>query len=158
MPGTHPSPEFPCSFCGATAQTAVPLGRPASVACLDCATRLGRLLAHAPGELAGVWPVLAEVDDDTEPEPRVRDASGQVRELRDVTAELKKELTLEARAELAETYGDLEMYREQVQECGVILEVAKEPALVERALALLFSPHLCAPSAVEQLRLRLFLA
>lgn len=125
--------------------------------CARCAARLGHLFSELPEELAGLWPSLAPTEEDLEPEPKVRQADGTERELREVTAELKKELTVEARAQLAEAYGLMGLHREQVLECAWLLrEAAEAPEVLRQALGLLFSPTVCAPHALDSLRGRLF--
>jgi hypothetical protein len=148
--------QSPCTFCGAACSTVVPLTRFRTQACVDCVARLGRLLSEAPEALSGVWPALTPEEEDHEPEPRVQGADGRVRELREVTAELKKGLDVGARTQLAEAYGLIGLRREQVQECAHVLGEACDPALREKALEMLFSPLLCAPTAVEQVRSYLF--
>lgn len=150
-------PVLPCTFCGAAATAPLRLPRSGAASCMDCAGRVGRLLSASPEELVRAWPVLAVGEDEAlDPEPRVRRADGSVRELREVTAELKRELPPHARAQLAAAYGEMGMPREQVQECAHLLETTTDPALLQHALDLLFSERLCAPGAVELVRSRLF--
>jgi hypothetical protein len=145
-----------CAFCSALAPVSLQLARFGATACVACATRLGRLLVSSPEVLVPIWPLLVDAEDDLEPEPQVRRADGTVVELRQATAELKRELDLEARMQLAVMYGELGMHREQIQEAGHVLGEAHSPQLAQRAVDLLFSEALCSPSAIAQLRGRLF--
>ncbi|HZI07087.1 MAG TPA: hypothetical protein VEZ71_23910, partial [Archangium sp.] len=77
-------------------------------------------------------------------------------ELRQVIAEMKRELSVEDRMKLAEMYGEIGLIREQLEECGRVLVAASAPALAQRALDVLFSPELCSPRGIEELRGRLF--
>src|SRR5262245_8886503 len=95
-----------CTFCGKAADPSLPLPRFGVVSCASCARRLGERLTTATESVTGVWPLLAPDEDDAEPEPRVQAADGSSRQLKDVTAELKASLPLEARAQLAEMYGE----------------------------------------------------
>ena len=156
------SPALACIFCGADASPAVLMPRFGTAACHECAGRIGRLVqasagAGALGTVSELWPLLTLPDeDDLEPEPRVRKSDGTVVELREVTAEMKRDLPLEKRMQLAETYGSLGMLREQIQECGFILGNAKDHDLLQRAFDVLFSRTLYRPKDLEHLRGRLF--
>src|SRR5262245_57173302 len=94
MPPPSDAPTPVCTFCGARHEGATQLPRFSTAVCPGCAARLGRLLRGSPEALAGIWPVLAADDGEHEhePEPSVRGPDGRVRELREVTAELKHEL------------------------------------------------------------------
>src|SRR4051812_42487669 len=118
-----------CVFCGRAAPEAVSLELHGAESCPGCLVRLGRTLVDAPLLLAGVWPVLAEPEDDghSEPEPKVHMPDGRVVELKDRTAELKRDLRPEQRLQLARNLGLLGMHREQVLEVGHVL--AAEPPL-----------------------------
>jgi len=153
---TSDSLTLACLFCGGSQAPVLPVDRLRGACCLSCAARLGTAVVEAPGSLLGVWPLLADGEDPLEPEPRVRRPDGTTVELRQVTAELKRELTVEARMKLADTYGELGMLREQILECGQVLLARPEIPLAQRALALLFSDRLCAPGALPALRGRLF--
>jgi hypothetical protein len=98
-----------------------------------------------------VWPFLAD-DDDGSPEPRIRLANGSSVELRARTAELKRELTVEKRLELAELYGEIGLLREQLLEAGFVLSSEPGPELAQRALNVLFASDRAAPNAVALLR------
>jgi hypothetical protein len=158
MPTPAPEPSPPCTFCGAAAAPALYLARFNSCCCTGCAARVGRLLAKVPEQLTGAFPALGveDAEDALDPEPRVRGSDGKTRELREVTAELKRELPLAARAQLAQAYGEMGMPREQVQECAHVLAAAEEPALLQHAVDLLFSETLCSPGGVDVVRSRLF--
>lgn len=144
-----------CSFCGRAVNEFIDLPRHEAQSCFSCATRLGRLLVDAPMSLAATWPILFEKDDD-EPEPKVRLPDGRFVELREHTAELKKELDTAARMELAGTYGILGLHREQLLECGYVLSTEPEPALATQALQMLLSTRFTAPDVMRRLREVLF--
>jgi hypothetical protein len=151
---TQPRPA--CAFCGRACSDALALKGFAAFGCATCVGRLGRLLGENPEALGAVWPVLWRDDDDDEdgePEPRVTLPDGQLRER---TAELKRELPVQARLQLAGTYGELGMHREQVLECGFILAAAADERLSAHALALLFGHRFTAPDALDRLRAVLF--
>src|SRR5262245_22039969 len=90
-----------CALCGGKRPELLRLGGFDASACRGCMAQLGRLLLDAPETLIRCWPLLAE-DDDGEPEPRIRRSDGSTAELREVTAELKRELSIEQRVQLAE--------------------------------------------------------
>lgn len=145
-----------CAFCGRAERPWLDVPKFGLSACTRCATRLGRLLLDAPAALSAVWPSLKEEEGD-EPEPRLRLPDGSSVEVRERTAELKKELTFEARVQLAQTYGDLGLYREQLLECGYILCAEPPPLLAQAAFNLLFlHRRFVAKDAIEQLRAALF--
>jgi hypothetical protein len=117
---------------------------------------VGHLLVEEPTLLTDIWPLLSEDPDLDEPEPLVQRADGRTVELRQVIAEMKRELTVEDRMKLAETYGDIGLIREQLEECGRVLVAAASVALAQRALDVLFSHELCSPRGLEELRGRMF--
>jgi hypothetical protein len=141
-----------CTFCNGSQFAPLRLVHFEVNACRSCMLRLGRLLLEAPETLFLLWPALAEPEDEDEPEPKVRRADGSTVELRQVTAELKRELPIEKRMQLAETYGSLGMFREQVIECGYVLVNATATDLLQRAVNVLFTRPLCVRDTVEQLR------
>ena len=113
------------------------------------------MLVAQPTLLTDIWPLLADDPELEEPEPTVlRD--GRPVELRRLIAEMKRELSAEDRMKLAETYGDLGLIREQLEECGRVLADASSDELAQRALDVLFSPELCSPRGLEELRGRMF--
>lgn len=140
-----------CDLCGRTSAAPLKLGPLPHRGCLACAPQLGKLIHEAPARLQAVWPLLAD-DDDGSPEPRVRAADGSSVELRQRTAELKKELSLEKRMELAEMLGELGLHREQLLEAGWVLAASPSPELAQRALDLLFGTGQAAPDALSLLR------
>lgn len=144
-----------CTFCGRAVNQYLELPRHAAQSCFSCATRLGRLLVDAPMALGSIWPILFEEDQD-EPEPKVRLPDGRYVELRDHTAELKRELTTEARMELAGTYGMIGLHREQILECGYVLSTEPPAELATRALQMLLSARFTAPDVLRRLREVLF--
>ena len=144
-----------CAFCGRAVREWLDVSRFHVQSCLRCATRLGRILVDAPDALLTVWPALIE-EEPEEPEPRVRMPDGSSVELRQRTAELKKELTTEARLELAHTYGELGLNREQVIECGYVLSVEPPHELAQEAIRIHFENPFTARDAVEKLRSSLF--
>ncbi|OJT24985.1 hypothetical protein BO221_11395 [Archangium sp. Cb G35] len=144
-----------CLLCGAGASPALNLPRFAGAACQGCAQRVGHLLVQDPTQLTDIWPLLAD-DVDDEPEPTVQRADGKTVELRQVIAEMKRELTVEDRMKLAEMYGEIGLIREQLEECGRVLVAAPAAGLAQRALDVLFSEELCSPRGIEELRGRMF--
>jgi hypothetical protein len=145
-----------CLLCGAGASPALNLPRFAGASCQGCAQRVGHLLVQEPTLLTDIWPLLADDSELEEPEPTVQRADGKTVELRQVIAEMKRELSVEDRMKLAEMYGEIGLIREQLEECGRVLVAASAPALAQRALDVLFSPELCSPRGIEELRGRLF--
>lgn len=143
--------ELICDLCERPAADAVPLGDFPAVACRDCTRRLGKLIHINPRLLGRVWPHLVQGDDGS-PEPRVRLPDGRSVELRERTAELKRDLPMEKRAELAELLGELGLEQELLLEAATVLEAEVPPELVARAAAVLFRRERAAPDAVEQLR------
>lgn len=121
--------------------------------CPRCSTELGERLLAQPERFHDLWPALREDDDD--PEPRVRLDDGTSIELRERTAELKRDLTVEERAELAYTFVALGLARESLLEAAFVLSAGPSPALRHRALALLF-PEAPAPSLLAELRSALY--
>src|SRR4051812_34197400 len=95
-PQNRPS-EAVCVFCGADAPEPISLSRFGANSCTDCAVRVGKLVSTPRPVIFELWPMLAEQDDDLEPEPRVRKSDGTMVELREVTAEMKRDLPLEKR-------------------------------------------------------------
>jgi hypothetical protein len=145
-----------CAFCGREAGESYPLDAFGAESCPPCATRLGRTLLNPPRELAGVWAALAEEDDETEPEPRVRLPDGRLVELRERTAELKRDLGPEKRIELAWTLGRLGLRREAILECGHVLAAEPSKAVARAALALLLSQKGMPDDALARIRAVLF--
>ncbi|MBS2026443.1 MAG: hypothetical protein JST54_00945 [Deltaproteobacteria bacterium] len=137
-----------CAFCHRAADGGPSLGPLEARTCLPCARRLGVLLIERPTMFVSLWPVLAE-DDDGSPEPKVRLSDGRTVELRERTAELKRELSMDKRLELAEMLGPLGLPREAILEAAFVLREA-EPNLVQRALDLLFSER-TSPADLAQL-------
>jgi hypothetical protein len=117
---------------------------------------VGHLLVTAPLKLTDIWPLLSEEEDELEPEPSVQKSDGTTVELRQLTAEMKRDLSVEDRVKLAELYGDIGLMREQLEECGRVLAAAPAVELAQRALDILFSPELCSPRGLEDLRGQLF--
>lgn len=144
-----------CLLCGAEASPALNLPRFGGASCPECARRVGLLVVESPSALTDIWPLLAEEEDD-EPEPLVQRSDGRSVQLRQVTAELKRDLSVEDRVKLVELYGDIGLVREQLEECGRVLVAAPPAALAQRALDVLFSPELCSPLGLDQLRGHLF--
>lgn len=145
-----------CLLCGAEASPALNLPRFGGASCQECARRVGLLVVESPAVLTDIWPLLAEEEDDDEPEPMVQRADGRSVQLRQLTAELKRDLTVEDRMKLAEMYGDIGLVREQLEECGRVLVAAPATELAQRALDVLFSPELCSPLGLDPLRGHLF--
>jgi hypothetical protein len=145
-----------CLLCGAGASPALDLPRFGGSSCQECARRVGLLLVEAPTTLTDIWPLLFEDEDVLEAEPKVQRADGTTVELRQLTAELKRDLSVEDRMKLAELYGDIGLTKEQLEECGRVLVAAPAVALAQRALNVLFSRELCSPLGLEVLRGRLF--
>lgn len=144
-----------CAFCGRAVTHFIDVPQHGARSCLTCATRLGRVLVEAPLSFAAIWPILIEEDED-EPEPKVRLPDGRMVELREHTAELKKELTAEQRMELAGTYAQIGLYREQLLECGFVLSSEPAPELAGSALRMLLGARFTAPDALRRLREVLF--
>ncbi|QRK05331.1 hypothetical protein JQX13_34795 [Archangium violaceum] len=156
MEPTTTSATATCLLCGAAASPALLLPRFAGSSCQGCARRVGHLLVEEPSLLTDIWPLLSEEDDELEAEPTVQRADGSTVELRQLTAEMKRDLSIEDRMKLAELYGDIGLIREQLEECGRVLVAASTVTLAQRALDVLFSPELCSPRGLEDLRGRLF--
>ncbi len=156
MEPTTPAVVATCLLCGAGAAPALYLPRFDGSACQSCAQRVGHMLVVSPMKLTDIWPLLSEEEDPLEPEPAVQRADGTTVELRQLTAELKRDLTVEDRMKLAEMYGDIGLIREQLEECGRVLAAASAVELTQRALDILFSPELCSPRGLEDLRGQLF--
>ena len=145
-----------CAFCGREAAESHPLEALGAQSCPPCATRLGRTLLHPPRELLEVWRALAEDDDENEPEPRVRLPDGRFVELRERTAELKRDLGPEKRLELAWTLGRLGLRREAILEAGHVLAAEPSRAVARAALALLMSQKGMPDDALARIRAALF--
>lgn len=145
-----------CLLCGAGASPALHLPRFGGSSCQGCARRVGHLLVAEPTRLTDIWPLLSDDSELEEPEPTVQRADGRTVELRQVTAEMKRELSVEDRMKLAGMYGELGLVREQLEECGRVLVAASSAALAQRALDVLFSPELCSPLGLDELRGHLF--
>ena len=149
-------------MCGRASHEALALRRFGAFACPTCAQRLGRTLQKTPKALGEVWPALWQDDDlqgdgeDDEPEPKVQLPDGRTVELRERTEELKRELPLSARLELAGTYGELGMHKAQILEAGFVLAAAEDLELSAKALELLFAHRFTAPDALDRLRSVLF--
>jgi hypothetical protein len=156
MEPTTPAVVATCLLCGAGAAPALYLPRFDGAACQSCAQRVGHLLVVAPKRLTDIWPLLSEEEDSLDPEPSVQRADGSTVELRQLTAEMKRDLSIEDRMKLAELYGDIGLIREQLEECGRVLVAASAAELAQRALDILFSPELCSPRGLEDLRGQLF--
>lgn len=141
-----------CLFCQSNKGAFLSLGEDGA-ACERCAVRLGMMLKDGEPILFSIFPALREVtdDDDDEPEPTVRMPDGRKVELRERTAELKKDLTMDQRAELTGTYIEIGLHREAVIEAGVVLSSGVLSAS-ERVLPLLFREPLSAPDALERVR------
>lgn len=137
-----------CVFCRTERGERLTFGNGES-ACLRCTRLLGTMLRDNDRTLTGIWPAL--VDDDDGPEPMVRMPDGRKVELRERTAELKKELTIPQRAELAATYVQIGLLREAILEVAEVLASGEiEPS--QKVLALLFTDPLSAPDAQERVR------
>jgi hypothetical protein len=140
-----------CLFCRSARGEFLTLGAEGA-ACERCALRLGMMLKEQEPILFSIFPVLRERDDDDgEPEPTVRLPDGRRVELRERTAELKKDLTMDQRAELTGTYVQIGLHKEAVLEAGVVLSSGVLSAS-ERVLPILFSQPLSAPDALERVR------
>lgn len=151
-----PEPVHVCAFCGSDAPDALALPRFGAHSCVECAGRVGRFVSSDGPGTRELWPMLGEEDDDLEPEPKVRRSDGTSVELRQLTAELKAELPVEKRLELADTYGGLGMLREQILECAFVLSHDAPKTLAQRAFDLLFSRTLFKDRTLAALSGRLF--
>lgn len=156
MEPTPPAITVTCLLCGTATSPALTLPRFGGSSCQGCIRRVGVLLVEAPKTLTDIWPLLGEEEDESEPEPRVQRADGSTVELRQLTAELKRDLTVEERMKLVELYGEIGLVREQLEECGRVLVAAPSAELTQRALDVLFSRELCSPLGLDELRGRLF--
>ncbi len=156
MEPMSPASVSTCLLCGTGASPALHLPRFSGSSCQGCARRVGHLLVEAPLALTDIWPLLSEEEDPLEPEPTVQRSDGSTVELRQLTAEMKRDLSVEDRMKLAELYGEIGLRREQLEECGRVLVAASAVALAQRALDVLFSRELCSPLGLEELRGRLF--
>lgn len=156
MASTTESETQTCAFCGRAVRDCLDVERFNTHVCLSCSTRLGRLLVDAPDAFVSVWPSLLEKEDPDEPEPKLRMPDGSSVEVRSRTAELKKELTVEARVQLAATYGDLGLNREQLLECATVLSLEPPRPLAQAVMKILMTHKFTAPDAIERLRLTLF--
>ncbi len=121
--------------------------------CRDCLLRLGQFLTSGRTDAALIFPALHDPDDD-EPEPVVRLPDGRRVELRQHTAEMKKDLTAEQRAELANTYLQLGLFREALLEAGAVLAAEPPPEVATKVLSLVFTTPLGDADAVPALRQR----
>ena len=117
---------------------------------------MGQLLVEQPTRVLDIWPLLSDDEDPLEAEPRVQRSDGSTVELRQLTAEMKRDLSVEDRVKLVDIYGDIGLIREQLEECGRVLVAAPSAALAQRALDVLFSPELCSPRGLEDLRGQLY--
>jgi hypothetical protein len=143
-----------CALCGRASDQAFQLGSSSERGCSACAQKLGRLLTVAPELLSPVWPLLLE-EDDGSPEPRVRLADGRSVELRERTAELKRDLSVDERMRLAAMFGELGLAREQLLEAGFVLSTGPSDELAQRALDLIFSDDRASARSLELLRTHL---
>jgi hypothetical protein len=141
-----------CALCARFADAALPLDALDARICLMCATRLGQALVNRPEPLAAVWPSLASDEDDDEPEPRLRLPDGSSVEVRERTAALKQELTLDARMKLALALGELGLHREQALDCGHVLCADPPEHLARIALETLFEQPLASKDPLALLR------
>lgn len=144
-----------CSFCSRSVETWLFIPRFGGHSCVPCSVRLGRLLVDSPDSLIGVWPILVEEDDD-EPEPKVTLADGRSVELRERTAELKKELPLEDRLKLAYSYGEIGLHREQILEAAFVLSSEPQVEVAQIAMTLLMENRYTVKDAPVRLRTALF--
>lgn len=156
MADTTAARDHVCAFCGAEAPDPLHLPRFDAAACADCASRVGSFVAGDSPATREFWPMLGEEDDDLEPEPKVRRGDGSMVELRQLTRELKSELPVDKRLELAGTYGELGMLREQILECAHVLTHDAARAHTQQAFELLFSRTLFRAASLTNLRGRLF--
>jgi hypothetical protein len=140
-----------CSLCDRPAAPILGLGALPAQTCPACARALGGLLLERPALLTAIWPALAEPDDGT-PEPRVRLADGRSVEVRERTAEMKRDLPVEKRAELAELLDGLGLLREALLEAGFVLQRDASAELAQRALDVLFAEGRATGAAVAVLR------
>ncbi|MGA9525782.1 MAG: hypothetical protein WBV82_30265 [Myxococcaceae bacterium] len=145
-----------CGLCARSVEACIPIEFLGTQVCFPCSARLGRALVTNPALLSAVWPVLEEEEDDGEPEPRVRLSDGRSVELRERTAEMKKDLPLDQRMRLAMTLGELGLHREQILECGFILSVEPPEVLARLALSVLFANKMSLREPMEQLQTMLF--
>ncbi len=145
-----------CGLCARSVHTCIPVEFLGTQICYPCSARLGRVLVSDPEPLAAIWPALKAEDDDGEPEPKVRLADGRSVELRERTAEMKKDLPLDQRMRLAMTLGELGLYREQMLECGFILSAEPPEVLARLALSVLFANKMELREPMERLRAVLF--
>jgi hypothetical protein len=144
-------------LCGRSAEECLSVDSLATQFCHPCAARLGRTLVTDPRPLGAVWPGLVEEEDDgDEAEPRVRMDDGRSVELRQRTAELKKDLPVQARMQLAMTLGELGLHREQMLECGYVLSTQPPETLARLALSVLFLQPVAADEPLARLRQVLF--
>ena len=156
MQPTTPTAVAACLLCGAGASPALNLPRFGGSSCQECARRVGQMLVEQPTRLLDIWPLLANDEDPLEAEPRVQRSDGSTVELRQLTAEMKRDLSVEDRLKLVDIYADIGLVREQLEECGRVLVATTEASLAQRALDVLFSPELCSPRGLEDLRGQLF--
>jgi hypothetical protein len=144
-------------LCGRSAAECLSVDSIATQFCFPCAARLGRSLVSDPRPLEAVWPGLVEEDeDDEDAEPRVRLDDGRSVELRQRTAELKKDLPVEARMQLAMTLGELGLHREQMLECAYVLSTEPPEKLARLALSVLFLQPVAVDEPLARLREVLF--
>src|SRR3954469_17870981 len=137
-----------CIFCKSE-RGEIPFDETGDYACARCAMQLGTLIKDLDRSLITIWPALIEEDD--EPEPIVRLGDGRRVELRQHTAELKKDLTVDQRAELADTYVKIGLLREAILEVAEVLSSGTKEASA-KVIPLLFKEPLSAPYAVERVR------
>lgn len=138
-----------CIFCRSQKGESIPFGETQDVVCPRCALQLGTMINALDQTLLTIWPAL--IDEDLEPEPMVRLSDGRRVELRQHTAELKTELTVEQRAELANTYVKIGLLREAILEAAHVLQSGVKDAS-GKVIGLLFQEPLSAPDAIERVR------
>ncbi len=100
-----------------------------------------------------LWPAVHDPDED-EPEPMVTLPDGRRVELRAHTENMKKDLTVEQRAELSDTYSKLGLYREAVLEAALTLKTGASAEAITKALTVLFSEPLGNAETVRAIRRR----
>ncbi len=144
-----------CLFCQRSSQAPVDVLPSNAKACHACVSRLGTLLLEQDLAVAAIWPALRHQVEEEGDEPIVRLPDGRVVELRERTAELKEQLSLEKRAALARTYVEIGMYREAVMEAALVLSQSENSQALAAALEVLLTPPLGRPRAAESVRVLL---